>query len=339
MRILVSRTDRIGDVVLTLPLCALLKTTLGAEVVVLGRAYTRPVLEASPHVDEILEWDAAEQAGESARRALLASARADAVLHVFPRAAIARAALAAGIPQRIGTSHRWYHWLTCNQLEHFSRKRSALHEAQLDIRLARPLLGDGMPSLEALAPLTQLSPLVSLGSGIERLLDDSRTIVVIHPGSGGSAREWPLEHWKGLVESLDSARVQVVVTASGDEAARLRPWLATLPAHVVNMTGQLGLAELIALFARVDGVIAASTGPLHVAAGAGAHALGLFPPTPPIHPARWAPLGPRAEWLTAPVACASHAQSGATCACMRAISVDAVRRRVIAWTTAPRRSG
>lgn len=339
MRILVSRTDRIGDVVLTLPLCALLKTTLGAEVVVLGRAYTRPVLEASPHVDEILEWDAADQAGEPGRCALLASARADAVLHVFPRPAIARAALAARIPRRIGTSHRWYHWLACNQLEHFSRKRSALHEAQLDVRLARSLLGDAVPSLDALALLTKLSPQVPLRPEIERMLDELRTIVVIHPGSGGSAREWPLGHWTGLVESLDASRVQVLVTGSGDEAVRLRPWLATLPAHVVDMTGQLGLAGLITLFARVDGVVAASTGPLHVAAGAGAHALGLFPPTPPVHPARWAPLGPRAEWLTAPVACASHAQSGAACECMHAISVDAVHRRVVAWTTAPKRSG
>jgi ADP-heptose:LPS heptosyltransferase len=84
-------------------------------------------------------------------------------------------------------------------------------------------------------------------------------------------------------------------------------------------------------------VVAASTGPLHVAAGAGAHALGLFPPTPPIHPGRWAPVGPRAEWLTAPTVCASHTGGGATCECMRAISAETVRERVLAWAAAPRR--
>jgi ADP-heptose:LPS heptosyltransferase len=333
MRILVSRTDRIGDVVLTLPLCALLKTQLGAEVVVLGRAYTRPVLEASPFVDEILEWDAAERDGAAAQRALLASARADVVLHVFPRPDIARAAHAARISRRVGTSHRWYHWFTCNDLEHFSRKRSDLHEAQLDVRLARSMVGDAVPSLDSLAQFTRLVPRVALPPTVEAVLDQSRTIVVIHPGSGGSAREWPLDHWKALSESLDSSRVQLLVSGSRDEGARLRPWLESLPRHVVDLTGRLTLPELIALFTRVDGVVAASTGPLHVAAGAGAHALGLFPPTPPVHPGRWAPLGAHAEWLTAPAMCAAHARDGAACECMRAISVETVRERVLAWTT------
>ncbi|HEY2025544.1 MAG TPA: glycosyltransferase family 9 protein [Gemmatimonadaceae bacterium] len=338
MRVLLSRTDRIGDVVLTLPLCSLLKTQLGAEVVMLARAYTRPVLEASPYVDEILEWDRVEGAGSEAQRALLASARADAVLHVFPRAPIARAARAARIPRRIGTSHRWYHWFTCNDLEHFSRKHSDLHEAQLDIRLARPLLGDAIPTLASLANATRLTPRVPLPPAIERVLDSSRTVVAMHPGSGGSAREWPLDYWTALTESLESSRVQLLVTGSAEERERLQPWLARLSRHVVDLTGQLSLAELIALYARIDGVVAASTGPLHVAAGAGAHALGLFPPTPPIHPGRWAPVGPRAEWLTAPAVCATHAGGSATCECMRAIPVDSVRERVLAWTAA-RRSG
>ena len=339
MRVLLSRTDRIGDVVLTLPLCSLLKTQLGAEVVMLARAYTRPVLEASPYVDEILDWDHVERAGSEAQRALLASTRADAVLHVFPRALIARAARAARIPRRIGTSHRWYHWLTCNDLEHFSRKHSDLHEAQLDIRLARPLLGDAIPALESLANATRLTPRVPVPPAIERVLDSSRTIVAIHPGSGGSAREWPLDHWIALTESLDSSRVQLLVTGSAEERERLRPWLTRVSRDVVDLTGQLSLAELIALYARIDGVVAASTGPLHVAAGAGAHALGLFPPTPPIHAGRWAPVGPRAEWLTAPAVCAAHAGGSATCECMRAIPVTSVRERVLAWTAAARRSG
>ena len=48
--ILVSRIDRIGDVVLTLPLCGLLKERLGARVVFLARRYTRDVVAASDAV-------------------------------------------------------------------------------------------------------------------------------------------------------------------------------------------------------------------------------------------------------------------------------------------------
>ena len=319
MRIIVSRTDRIGDVVLTLPLCALLRAHLGAQVVALGRDYTRPLLEASPHVDEVLDWDAGSARDVDAQRDLLRDVRADAIVHVFPRADIARAALAAKIPLRIGTSHRWYHWPTCNALEHFSRKRSTLHEAQLDIRLARRLLVRDVPSLGELAALTALVPRAPVPLDIASRLRDDRFRLVLHPGSSGSAREWPLAHWKTLAESLDPARVQLMVTGSVAEGAALHEWITSLSRDVVDLTGQLELAELIALFARVDGLIAASTGPLHLAAGVGIHALGLFPSTPPIHPGRWAPLGPRAEVLVAPEADLS------------AISPDAVRARVISW--------
>ena len=319
MRIIVSRTDRIGDVVLTLPLCALLRSQLGAQVVALGRGYTRPLLAASPHVDEVLDWDAVSERDATVQRDFLRTARADAIVHVFPRPDIARSALAARIPQRIGTSHRWYHWLTCNALEHFSRKRSALHEAQLNVRLARRLLGPSTPSLAELMPLTMIAPRVPLPASVAGRLREDRFRLVLHPGSSGSAREWPLERWMTLAESLDPARVQLLVTGSAAEGVALRERMAALPVDVVDLTGQLDLAELIALLARVHGLIAASTGPLHLAAATGIHALGLFAATPPIHPGRWAPLGPRAEVLVAPGADVS------------AITAAQVQERVEAW--------
>jgi len=325
VRVLVSRTDRIGDVVLTLPLCALLRSRLGAEVVVLGRRYTRPLFEASSQVDAILDWDDAETLDQQRQGEFLREVQADAIVHVFPRPDIARAALVAGIPLRIATSHRWYNWLTCNALEHFSRKRSSLHEAQLNIRLARRLLGAQIPSLAELAPLTALAPQVPVPSAIAARLIDNRFRLVLHPGSNGSAREWPLAHWRALAESLDPTRVQVLVTGSEAEGAVLREWIGTLPPGVVDLTGRLDLAELIALLARVDGLVAASTGPLHLAAAVGIHALGLFPATPPIHPGRWAPLGVQAEVLVAPAAE------------LAAILPDVVHARVEEWVAEARR--
>lgn len=329
MRVIVSRTDRIGDVVLTLPLCALLRER-GHSVAFLGRGYTRAVLEASPYVDQVLDWDEVAAAAVGQQAAWLRAARADAIVHAFPRAEIARAAKRAGIALRIGTSHRLYHWLTCNALESFTRRRSPLHEAQLNVRLARRLLGRETVPLAELAPLTKLVPHVPLPAAVDALLARDRLVVIVHPKSRGSAREWPLGHWRALVESLPPERVQVLVSGTAEEGRELAPWLATLPPHVVDLTGRLDLAQLIALLARVDGLVAASTGPLHVAAGAGAHALGLFSPTPPVHPGRWAPLGPRAEYLVTPAPCDGCRRGGA-CTCVHAIAPEAVRERVLRW--------
>jgi hypothetical protein len=63
---------------------------------------------------------------------------AAAIVHVFPRPQIARAA--RHIPIRIGTYSRGYHWWTCNRLVRLHRKNSSLHEIELNLALLQPLL-------------------------------------------------------------------------------------------------------------------------------------------------------------------------------------------------------
>ncbi len=319
MRILVSRTDRLGDVALTLPLCGLLKRRLGATTVFLGRAYTRPLLEASDAVDEVLDWDGVADAPLGVRRDLLRAARPDAILHVFPRAGVAWAALAAGVPRRVGTTHRWYHWATCNLREPLERRDSPLHEAQLNVRLARAFLGADDLALPAasLAAFAGLAPRVAVPEGVRPLLAPDRFTLVVHPGSSGSAGTWPLARWRALVDGLAPERFRVLVTGSAEEGGAMRGWLDGLPAHVHDLTGRLELAELLAVLAAAGGVVAASTGPLHVGALLGRHALGLYATVRPVHAGRWGPLGPRAEVLEA--------------VSVGEIEVEAVRGRVEEW--------
>jgi len=57
-RIIISRTDSIGDVVLTLPMAGALKEiNPGCKIIFLGRDYTRDVVSLSKHVDEFASWD------------------------------------------------------------------------------------------------------------------------------------------------------------------------------------------------------------------------------------------------------------------------------------------
>lgn len=319
MRILVSRTDRLGDVALTLPLCGLLQARLGATITFLGRGYTRPLLEASAAVDEILDWDEVADAPLARRRAFLAAARADVLLHVFPRAPIAWAGLAARAPRRVGTTHRWYHWPTCNVREPLARRESPLHEAQLNVQLARTLLpaADLTLTPAELAPFARLAPRVPAPTAAAPLLTPDRFTLVVHPRSSGSAGEWPLERWEALVAGLDPARFRVLVTGSAAEGKGMRAWLDALPAHAHDLTGRLSLAELLAVLAAADGTVAASTGPLHAAALLGRRALGLYAAARPAHAGRWRPLGARAEVVEA--------------ASVGAIGVGAVRGRVEGW--------
>ena len=81
-RLLVSRTDRLGDVVLTLPLLGLLRERWpAADLLFLTRRYARPIAEASAHVHGVVEWPEHHEATSNERAAILRATGADGLLH------------------------------------------------------------------------------------------------------------------------------------------------------------------------------------------------------------------------------------------------------------------
>ena len=325
-RIIVSRTDRLGDVVLTLPLLGLLRERWPeAEVIALVREYARPIVAASKHVSGVAVWPEHHAATDLERAALLRAIGADTILHVFPRREVAAAARAAGIPRRIGTARRWFHWLTCTERINVSRKRSSLHEAQLNLKLSAPLLSRTDHALGALVPHIGLTRAPALSTALAARLPPDRLNVLLQPLTGGTVPPWPLERWTALTRALPADRFHFFVTGTASEGAALAPWIAGLPSHVENATG-LGLAELLSFTRASGGLVAASTGPLHIAAALGIHALGLYPARSNALLSRWHPLGARAEVITAPEPLHSPASLS-----IDDISSDEVARALLAW--------
>ena len=150
--IIISRTDAIGDVVLTLPMASIIKTILGNDVKVLffGRTYTYPVISCCDSIDGFINYDTFLGFDKKGQVDFLKAYNADAIIHVFPRSNIAMAAKKAEIGERIGTTNRLYHWFSCNKLVALKRKNTSFHEAQLNIRLLKPLGHSGKISLSEL---------------------------------------------------------------------------------------------------------------------------------------------------------------------------------------------
>ena len=295
--VILSRTDSIGDVMLTLPMAGLLRQHFpGVRITFLARRYTEPVLRCSHHVDQIITLEEL-QAGDAVRA--LRALDADVFVHVFPHKELARWAHQARIPMRIGTAHRWWHWTNCNVRVRFTRKRSDLHEAQLNTRLLAPFGMEDPPTLSVLAAHAGFNAPVPDGS-VRALLRADRRTVIIHPHSKGSAVEWGLDRFARLVEMMDPDRYQVVVTGTSAEATNYRTALPLDMPHVIDAGGAFDLKELISLIGASQALVAASTGPLHIAAACGIKAIGLYATQRPIHPGRWAPIGSDAHALTAP---------------------------------------
>jgi ADP-heptose:LPS heptosyltransferase len=94
------------------------------------------------------------------------------------------------------------------------------------------------------------------------------------------------------------------------------------------MTGKLTLKQLIGFIQAADGLIAASTGPLHIAAAMGKIALGIYPPIRPMHPGRWAPVGPKSAYLVENKTC-SKCRKTNRCECMESIQPVAVKNKLL----------
>jgi heptosyltransferase-3 len=329
---LISRTDAIGDVVLTLPMCDWLKKNIpGAKVLFLGRTYTKPVIASCAAVDKFLNWDDLQKLSETEQVAQLKQENIDVIVHVFPNKEVAWLARNANIPVRIGTRNRWFHWLTCNKLVALSRKNSLLHESQLNLELLRPVGLQNLPGLTELPQYLKLEPTLELPETAKNFFKIDVPHIIFHPKSKGHGREWPLANYAQLAKELTARGMQVFVSGSEAEHNLLKPWLAENQTSITDITGRLSLPEFIAFIKHCDGMVCSGTGPLHLAAGLGIHALGIFPPIRPIHPGRWAPVGPKAEYLVEEKDCSACKGNPAKCVCIMEVPVAAVLERVEAW--------
>jgi ADP-heptose:LPS heptosyltransferase len=328
-RILISRTDAIGDVMLTLPLASILRQHLPeAKIGFLGRSYTRAVVDCCSAVDEFVELHDFLRADTKKIRKDW-----DSIIHVFPRKDIAQKAWRAGIAQRIGTSSRPYHWLTCNRRVKLSRRQSELHEAQLNTKLLAPLGITKSYSKEELGRLYSFDKIPPMPAELAELFEPGKRYIILHPKSQGSAREWGLEHFISLIRLLPKDRYQIFISGTAKEAELLTPLFDAVGGSVTDITGRMDLSGFIAFIDRCDALVAASTGPLHIAAALGKQAIGIYPAIRPMHPGRWAPLGEKALALSLEKDCRACLINPQDCACIKSIRPLEVAQKI---TEAPR---
>ena len=291
-RILLVRHDALGDALVTLPAAAALRSHFPkAEVAVLagergGWAFRRAGFQILP-----------DPGSFSGTVGLLRDYGPRVVLVASPGGRIPLAAWAARVPVRIGYARRlWF--FAYNRPLFLSRRRSGAHEAALALALLRPL-GIRVNRIEP----PRLKPLPEAVVEMRNLLKNlgiSTKYAVLHPGSGGSATEWPPGHYRELAGMLIERGYGVVVSGGGDERIVAEGVVVGLNGPCANLAGLTDLDRLAALVAGAALFVSSGTGPMHLAAALGVPQVALFNRKPAIDPARWRPLNPRARILTPP---------------------------------------
>lgn len=318
------RTDRIGDVILTLPMARVLKRCRpGAHVAMLIHAYTSDLVKAEPEVDQVISLDSGSPP-IAATVSELRRSRFDVVFHTNPRPRLALITALTGIPVRVGTGYRWYSFLY-NRRVYEHRKDARRHELEYNLNLLR--------AVGCAEPWGDVRPRLAVGEGhaaaARRALADAGVpngakLAILHPGSGASARDWSPANFGSLATMLAAHEgVSVLVTGGAGEEELVAKVLEHSPPSVRSMVGKLGILEYAALAKMASVFVANSTGPLHVAAAVGTPVVGLYPQISPLSATRWGPWAERKAIFTpegfARECSGCDGMKGMPCACMDSI--------------------
>ena len=336
-KILIVRADRLGDVILTLPVIyALRRAFPRAAISMLLQHYTGAIIEGHPEVADILWYDADGRPVPflSMLRTIRAR-RFDAVVVVRPTARLAWLMFLARIRIRIGTGYRYYSLLFTKRVyEH--RKDAQRHELEYNLNLLLPLGVGGQTSGEPVEYGIQVSSAddqATLDMLASRGIAPGRPFAVIHPGSGGSAREWQIGNLGDLGTRLwVQKKLPIVLTGNAMERERAENLARQIGSGAVSLAGELTMKQLAALLRRASVWIGHSTGPLHLAVALGTPVVGLYSQLTPMSPRRWGPYTTlsRVHVPDKPVDC-SLCEDGTLghCPCMDTITVNEVFRSVL----------
>jgi lipopolysaccharide heptosyltransferase II len=351
-KILVLKPCCLGDVVFATPLLRELREALPeARLVVAVGAHSRPALEGSPRVDALFDPGSVGSGRYRLRELLdviwrVRSERFDACFGLERSAVLNLIPLLAGVPRRIGIDSGGRGF----SLTVAVSPRPARPESELYLDLFRAI--GGRPHSHAL----EYAPPAAARDRVEQVIRSripaGRPFVVLHcsggmnPGMALPRKRWPSDSFGELASRLLQTGVSVVLVGARDdrpvadavlariEAVRAEPsGESTRTGHdgVVDLVGQLSLAEVAALACRASAYVGNDSGPTHLAEAAGARVIALFGPSEPIV---YGPRNRNAVALRANIWCSPCFEDGrfppcANVLCMRSIAVERVWREVV----------
>lgn len=327
MRILVIRTDRMGDVLLSMPVPkALKKASRENTVIMMVAPYTRPIVEKNAYVDEIVEYDPGESIRSLAKR--LKNGRYDIAVLLHPTLHLAWALARAGIERRIGTASRVYSFLFTDRVP-LRRSVAGLHEAQCNLAMIKDICD--APDDPVAEIFLDEEERAFAKRKLESLDLNSKEFAVIHPGSGGSARDWPIHCFADLAEAVSSETgLKTLVTMGPGEEELVSTMTYLIHGHPTKVMGSLGVRELASVLENAKVVVTNSTGPMHLATAVSTPVVAIFCPIIGCSPSRWGPLG-KVNAVLMPEVAPCKRCVGARCVhydCMETVKVKSVLEAV-----------
>jgi lipopolysaccharide heptosyltransferase II len=306
-RILIVRTDRIGDVLLSTPvIAAVRKAYPSAYIAMMVSPVARDIIDGNPYLDEVVIYD--KDVGHRSwwhswrfARALRRK-RFNLALILHPTNRVHLVTYASGIPRRIGYNRKFGFLLT-DRIKH-AKHLGERHERDYNLDLARFI---GVPTLDdnLYMPIRASSEQWVAELFCRQGISEGMPLVALHPGASCPSKIWPHERFAQVADALSRQYgcTTIVVAGPADRGLSERV-VRAMRSPVINLAGQTSLSQLASVLKRCRLFVSNDSGPVHLACAVGVPVVAIFGRNQPgLSPLRWKPLGERDRILHKDVGC------------------------------------
>jgi len=265
-KILLIRTDRIGELLLTSPAFSALRETFsGAKIVLVVRPSSAAVVEGNPSIDSIIKLDPDFDLDSMGKRLkfirFLAESRFDMAVIFNPNKFFNIAVFLAGIPVRVGYDRKLGFLLTraLEDRKYLCEK----HEVDYNLDLAKAA-GAKTAGNKLCFPLSEADE-----REVERVLAQNKinagtAIVAVHPGTSNPEKLWPSERFAGICDRIiEKTGVKIVLVGGREELQVAGEVISKMRNAPLNLTGSLSLKEFGAFLKRASLLLSCDSGPVH----------------------------------------------------------------------------
>lgn len=316
-RILLVRTDRIGDLISVTPAIEVLRKNFPkAYIAVLVSRYASAVLKDTPGVDEIIIKKGFFETLREVR-----AKKFDTAVVFFLDFYAGLLTFLARIPVRVGpVSKIWALFL--NRRIKQNRSSVERHEVDFNLDLLKPLFVFFYPAVPKIyVPKKQENKAKKYLREKLGILP-SEPFIIVHPGSKGSAKNWPAAHYALFLQNAARKfpKYKFLLTGGPEEKKLIKNMAVAAGPRVSVLKENIPLEDFIAVINECKLFVSNSTGPLHIAVALGKKTLSFYPMLKGCMPFRWGPYGAGHEVLQPDIKICQKCKPKCGVECMSLIS-------------------
>ena len=286
--ILVTRHDKIGDFIVSLPIFKCLKDARpNDKVIALVSKINVPLAEKVPYIDSVIEYRRDDMGYTLSE---IKKANCNISISAFIDDRLGFLLWRAGIPKRLAPATKvaqiWFN-------KRVKQRRSEVKKTEIEYNL------DLLKAFDSSISVNYSRPLLNFDKNDvdhsfnafceDNDIDSSLPIIGFHPGSGGSTDgNLSVDDYINLATSaLKYSKCNIVFTFGPDDIELYSIVKEALPSGVVLYQSNTSIYEFALVLSRFTLFISTSTGPMHLAAGANITTLSFFGENKVASPARW----------------------------------------------------